>query len=209
MHPANQENLFSTNEILVKGYDLPDADIILYENLFTREESDKLLMNLKENIKWQQDQIKLYGKKVDLPRLTAYYGGNDKPYSYSGITMNPNPWNEVLLFIKNKIEEKAGVEFTSCLLNYYRSGKDSMGWHQDNEKELGQNPVIGSVSIGETRVFQLKHLQLKDLNTVQIPLKHGSFLLMRGSTQNHWKHCIPKTSKALNARINLTFRIIA
>lgn len=208
MHTINQENIFPATDPTVKVYNLPDADIKLYENLFSKEECIRILLSLQKNINWQQDQIKLYGKTFDLPRLTSYYGDNDKSYSYSGIQMHPNPWNKDLLFIKNKIEERAGVKFTSCLLNYYRSGKDSMGWHQDNEKELEQNPVIGSVSFGETRMFQLKHLKLKDINTVQIPLKDGDFLLMKGSTQHLWKHCIPKTTKAIKERINLTFSII-
>ena len=204
----SNDDLFSTDEVKKKVFDLPDAEVVLYENLFTKEESNKLFKSLIEAIKWQQDQIKFYGKLIDLPRLTAWYGVNDKPYTYSGIPMNPNPWNEDLLFIKKRIEKKANVDFSSCLLNYYRNGKDSVNWHQDNEKELGQNPVIGSVSFGETRPFQLKHLDREDLEKVDIHLSHGSFLLMKGTTQHYWKHQIPKTTRDIKARINLTFRII-
>tara|TARA_R110002033_G_scaffold155712_1_gene191980 strand:- start:494 stop:1129 length:636 start_codon:yes stop_codon:yes gene_type:complete len=204
----NQGDLFATNEPKKTKYDLPDADVTLFENFFSPEESNRLYKSLKENVKWQQDQIKFYGKLLDLPRLTAWYGDNDKPYTYSGIPMNPHPWSEDLKFIKERIEKESGVEFSSCLLNYYRTGKDSVNWHQDNEKELGQNPIIGSVSFGETRPFQLKHLDLEDLKKTDIPLTHGSFLLMKGTTQHYWKHQIPKTTRSINPRINLTFRII-
>ena len=122
--------------------------------------------------------------------------------------MNPHPWTPELLSIKSKIEEKAAVNFTSVLLNLYRNGKDSVGWHRDNEKEFGTNPVIGSVSFGETRVFQIKHKFRKDLKKVDIPLTHGSFLLMGGPMQHYWEHQVPKTAKEVLPRINLTFRVI-
>ena len=190
-------------------YDLPDADITLFENFFTNQESKKLHQNLIENIQWRQDKIKIFGKLIDQPRLTAFYGDVTKDYSYSGIVMKPNDWNDDLLFIKNRVEEMAKIKFTSVLLNYYRDGKDSMGWHSDDEKELGQNPVIGSVSFGESRVFQLKHKLRKDLKKVDIKLTDGSFLLMKGTTQHFWQHQIPKTRRSLESRINLTFRVIA
>ncbi len=115
-------------------------------------------------------------------------GDTDKPYTYSNIKLNPHPWTTELLFIKEKVEQEAGVEFTSVLLNLYRDGKDSMGWHRDNEKELGSNPVIASVSFGETRPFQLRHKFNKELQKISIPLKHGSLLLMKETTQHFWEH---------------------
>ena len=190
-------------------YDLPDADITLFENFFTNQESKKLYQNLIENIQWRQDKIKIFGKLIDQPRLTAFYGDSFKDYSYSGIVMKPIDWNDDLLFIKNRVEEMAKIKFTSVLLNYYRDGKDSMGWHSDDEKELGQNPVIGSVSFGESRVFQLRHKLRKDIKKVDIKLTDGSFLLMKGTTQHFWQHQIPKTTRSLESRINLTFRVIA
>jgi alkylated DNA repair dioxygenase AlkB len=190
-------------------YDLPDADITLFENFFTNQESKKLHQNLIENIQWRQDKIKIFGKLIDQPRLTAFYGDSSKDYSYSGIVMKPIDWNDDLLFIKNRVEEMAKIKFTSVLLNYYRDGKDSMCWHSDDEKELGQNPVIGSVSFGESRVFQLRHKLRKDIKKVDIKLTNGSFLLMKGSTQHFWQHQIPKTTRNLESRINLTFRVIA
>ncbi len=187
-------------------YDLPDADMILFENIFSNKESQNLHQNLIDHIQWRQDKIKIFGKLIDQPRLTAFYGDTDKEYSYSGIVMKPIDWNEDLLFIKNRVEEIAKINFTSVLLNYYRDGKDSMGWHSDDEKELGQNPVIGSVSFGESRVFQMRHKIRKE--RVDIPLTNGSILLMRGATQHFWQHQIPKSSKQLQSRINLTFRNI-
>jgi alkylated DNA repair dioxygenase AlkB len=141
------------------------------------------------------------------PRLTALYGDDNKSFSYSGITMKPYPWTEALIKIKQKIEIESGVVFTTALLNYYRNEKDSMGWHRDNEKELGPKPVIGSVSFGATREFQLRHYYEKNLRT-SVELNHGSFLLMKNETQHHWEHAIPKKNKALDERINITFRVI-
>lgn len=200
--------MFHKNKNEKKVFNLPEAEIELYNNFFSREESDRLFRSLNEAIQWHQDQIKFYGKTFNVPRLSALYGDTNKPYSYSGIKMNPQVWTPDLLFIKERIEKVAKVKFSSCLLNLYRDGKDSNDWHQDNEKELGENPTIGSVSFGETRPFQLKHIYRKDLKKVDIPLAHGSFLLMKGSTQHFWKHKIPKTAKNINPRINLTFRII-
>ena len=189
-------------------YDLPDADMALFENFFTNQESEKLHQNLIENIQWRQDKIKMFGKLIDQPRLTAFYGNTNKDYSYSGIVMKPIDWNEDLLFIKNRVEEIVKINFTNVLLNYYRDGKDSMGWHSDDEKELGQNPVICSVSFGESRVFQMRHKFRKEIKKVDIPLTNGSFLLMKGATQHFWQHQIPKTTRNLESRINLTFRVI-
>ncbi|WP_248723857.1 alpha-ketoglutarate-dependent dioxygenase AlkB [Seonamhaeicola sp. ML3] len=187
---------------------LPDADIELHNDFFTKDVADKLFQTLKSDIIWQQDQIKFFGKIYDVPRLTALYGDGNKTYKYSGITMRPHQWTKELTFIKERIEEVSGISFNTCLLNYYRGGMDSNDWHQDNEKELGENPVIASVSFGETRPFQLKHVSRKDLKRTDILLEHGSYLLMKGTTQHFWKHKIPKTKRPIDSRINLTFRII-
>ena len=189
-------------------FDLPDADISLHENFFSQAESDDLYESLAHNIKWQHDQIKIFGKLVEQPRLTAWYGDLRFSCNYSGISMSPQPWNEDLLSIKRRVESQVNLSFSNCLLNFYRTGKDSMGWHQDNEKELGQNPAIASVSFGATRPFQLKHVKNKALKKVDIPLSHGSLLVMKGTTQHYWKHQIPKTTRQIEPRINLTFRII-
>jgi alkylated DNA repair dioxygenase AlkB len=190
-------------------FDLPGADVTLFPSFFDAEESDVLFRELLDNTRWQQDFITIYGRQVRLPRLTAWYGDAERPYTYSGITMRPEQWTPALLAIKDRIEPVSGVTFTSVLLNLYRDGSDSVSWHQDDEPELGEEPVIGSVSLGQTRRFQLRHKQRKDIETVSIGLAHGSFLLMKGSTQRFWKHQLPKSSAPVGPRVNLTFRVIA
>lgn len=197
-------SLFQSEPIIL---DLPDAAIIYYPNFFQKEEADKIFAELSTKIPWQHDEITVYGKKYLQPRLTALFGNDGKPYSYSNIKMQPHPWNLILQKIKMYVENVSDTTFTSVLLNYYRDGKDSNGWHADNEKELGTNPVIASVSFGADRIFQLKHNTDKDQKK-NILLEHGSLLIMKGTTQHFWKHQIPKTSKFIGARINLTFRII-
>ena len=210
----NTHSLFDDTSLFDPGkehmvtYDIPDATLILYEHFFTKEQSDQLYTTLLEKTSWQQDHITIYGKTHLTPRLTAWYGETQKPYTYSGTKMEPYPWTQELLLIKDKIETTTHIPFTSVLLNLYRNGKDSVGWHRDDEKELGDNPPIGSVSFGETRPFRIRHKFRKDLGTIEIPLTHGSFLLMAGPMQHYWEHSIPKTAKQIRPRINLTFRII-
>lgn len=139
------------------------------------------------------------------PRLTAWYADAGKTYSYSGITMPGTEWTKTLLQIKTAVEKTSGVSFNSALLNLYRNGQDSMGWHRDNEKELGLNPVIASLSFGAERIFQLREYASKS-NLKSLSLSHGSFLLMRGETQPYWEHRVPKTNKVHATRINITFR---
>jgi len=188
-------------------FTLPDAEIEYYSNFFDNNRANELFDKLKTEIPWQQDNITVFGKTHPQPRLTALFGNEGKPYSYSNIVMQPNLWNPLLLFIKSEIEEICQENFTTVLLNYYRDGRDSNGWHADNEKELGQNPVIASVSFGAERYFHLRHNTIKE-QKLKINLEHGSLLLMKGTTQHFWKHQIPKTTAAIGPRINLTFRII-
>ena len=192
----------------ITKYDLPDADIKLFDEFFTQKESESLYKNLIEKIEWQQYPITLFGKTMNQPRLTAFYGDEGKSYSYSSLHLKPMPWNEDLKLIKTKIEKVTNTVYSSVLLNYYRDGGDSMGWHADDEKELGKNPTIASVSFGATRSFQLKHNNKIELKKFDIPLTNGSLLLMKGTTQHFWKHQIPKSAKPLSPRINLTFRLI-
>jgi alkylated DNA repair dioxygenase AlkB len=186
---------------------LPDADIVVYHRLCSQVESDCLFADLYKNINWKQEHLKLYGKPIPIPRLTAWYGDSGKSYTYSKIAMEPESWTPTLQQIKSGVEAIATVKFNSVLLNLYRSGKDSVAWHSDDEAELGQNPVIASVSFGGTRRFMLKHKHEKDLKT-EIELTHGSCLIMQGTTQHFWLHQIPKTAKPVEPRINLTFRVI-
>ena len=198
------ESLFNSEPLLLN---LPDAEIIYYPQFFDKEQADTIYTELLQEIAWQQDNITVYGKTHPQPRLTALYGNEGKPYSYSNITMKPHPWNSLLKKIKYYIEATTECSFTTVLINQYRDGKDSNGWHADNEKELGINPTIASLSFGAERVFQLKHNTIADAKK-NIILEHGSLLLMKGSTQHFWKHQIPKTAKPMGARINLTFRTI-
>lgn len=184
-----------------------DGEVLFFPNFFSRLESDQLFTSLLDNIKWQQDSIRFYGKDICIPRLTAWYGDKNKSYTYSGIPMKPYVWTKELLQIKERIEKKAEVEFSSVLLNRYRTGDDSVAWHCDDEPELGINPVIGSVSFGASRQFKLRHLEEKELIR-DVELNNGSFLLMKGETQHKWEHCVPKTKKKIGERINLTFRVI-
>ncbi len=197
-------SLFTTEPIKLL---LPDADIVYYPSFFESKIADTLYQDLLHGIPWQQDSIKVYGKVHAQPRLTALFGKEGKPYSYSNITMHPLPWTLLLQKIKYQIESVAETQFTTVLLNYYRDGKDSNGWHADNEKELGKNPIIASLSLGSERMFQLKHNTNPNLKQ-NILLENGSLLLMKGTTQHFWKHQIPKSTKITGGRINLTFRII-
>ncbi|MBK8674539.1 MAG: alpha-ketoglutarate-dependent dioxygenase AlkB [Bacteroidetes bacterium] len=185
---------------------IENGEYIFFPNYFNKEESDLFLYKLINNIDWKQESMNMYGKQLNFPRLTAWYGDNDKPYSFSGIKLSPQPWNEELLEIKTKIEPKALVKFNSVLLNRYRNGNDSISWHTDAEKELGKNPIIASVNFGATRKFQLRHIHTKE--KLEIELTHGSLLIMQGELQHFWQHQVPKTAQNVNERINLTFRVI-
>ncbi|MBF6639946.1 alpha-ketoglutarate-dependent dioxygenase AlkB [Flavobacterium sp. J49] len=196
--------LFPKEKII---FNVPDAEIEYYPNFFETDRSNELFAKLKANIPWQQDHITVFGKTHPQPRLTALFGNEGKPYGYSNIIMQPHPWNPLLMFIKEEIETVCLENFTTVLLNYYRDGKDSNGWHADNERELGRNPVIASVSFGSERSFHLQHNTIKE-QKLKINLEHGSLLIMKGTTQHFWKHQIPKTAKDIGSRINLTFRII-
>jgi alkylated DNA repair dioxygenase AlkB len=179
----------------------------LYDNFFPEPEASVLLKELTETVPWQQEPIKIFGKEIMQPRLTCWFSDPGVTYSYSGITMKSYPWINPLIEIKSRIEPIAGVRFTGALLNFYRDGRDSMGWHRDNEKELGINPVIASVSLGGTRVFQFRdHLTKKEL--ISMELSNGSLLVMGGGSQHYWEHRIPKKSGPTLPRVNITFRVI-
>jgi alkylated DNA repair dioxygenase AlkB len=188
---------------------LPDADVAYYDSFFPVENSDRLLDSLINQIQWKQNTIRFYGKESPVPRLEAWYGDPGMSYSYSGIRMDPLPWTEDLLEIKKIIEPVSMTTFNSVLINFYRDGKDRVAWHSDDEKELGKKPIIGSVSFGAERKFKLRHKKYRENGLrSDIMLKHGSFLLMSGSTQSHWAHEIPRTAKPLGPRVNLTYRKI-
>lgn len=187
--------------------DLPNATISYIPNVFDEKESEAIFAQLQTETPWLQEEITIFGKKYAQPRLTCLYGDGQKPYSYSNITMHPNHWTPLLQFIKERVATYCNKNFTTVLINQYRDGRDSNGWHADNEKELGLNPIIASVSFGAIRTFQLKHNTIKD-QKLNLYLESGSLLIMEGTTQHYWKHQIPKTAKPVSSRINLTFRII-
>lgn len=186
---------------------LPDAEMVMYPSLFCENESDKIFAELYQTIEWKQEDTYLYGKKVAIPRLTAWYGDQGKAYTYSKIKMEPQPWISILEKIKFQVEKLCEEKFNSVLLNLYRDGKDSIAWHSDDEKELGKNPTIGSLSFGGTRIFMFRHRFKRELK-FNVQLTHGGFLLMKGTTQHYWQHQIPKTRQPVKPRINLTFRKI-
>lgn len=186
---------------------LPEADIKYYKNFLSEPEAAQYFKSLLDNLEWKQHNIKIFGKSLQQPRLTALYGVTDDAYTYSGLTLHPLPFTEEMRAIQNKIKKIIAADFTHCLANLYRDGRDSMGLHADDENELGKYPAIASVSLGETRRFRLKHKFDKSLK-LNIDLAPGSLLIMQGPTQQFWKHELPKTSASKGTRINLTYRKI-
>lgn len=170
---------------------------------------DLILKELIEQIPWRTETINLMGKEYRQPRLAAWFGDAGASYTYSGLSLEPLPWTDLLSRLRGRVEALAGASFNSVLLNYYRNHRDSMGMHSDDEPELGQNPTIASVSLGERRTLVLKHKFRKELKPVHLPLDSGSLLLMKGATQHNWKHGINKVSSPCGPRVNLTFRRIA
>jgi alkylated DNA repair dioxygenase AlkB len=192
---------------LCQNLQLPNAEVIFYPRLFQQTESHPLLTDLLQQIAWKQEPIKIFGKSVLQPRLTAYYGDEDKAYTYSGITMPPLPWNAPLLQIKQKIEPLVNTQFNGVLLNLYRNGQDYIGWHSDDEHDLAKGSTIASLSLGETRRFIFRRRDNHQIK-VELNLGDGDFLIMGGYTQKFWQHHVPKTAKSTEPRINLTFRVI-
>ena len=186
---------------------LPDADVRLYMGFLPPSSADRLLRELLETTDWRQESFRLYGKDIQFPRLTAWYGDEGAGYVYSGIKNAPLPWTSTILEVKRAVEPACAVVFNSVLLNRYRTGRDSVSWHADDEPEFGEQPVIASVSFGGTRTFQFKHKTRKELKA-SVELIHGSLLIMRGGTQTNWLHQIPKIAKPVEERLNLTFRVV-
>jgi alkylated DNA repair dioxygenase AlkB len=185
---------------------LQDGELIYCPGYFPEAEADGYFKVLRDGIDWRQEGMKLYGKEVLFPRLMAWYGDQGSSYAFSGKRYEPLEWTEELTNIKEKVSSLAGARFNSVLLNRYRDGNDSMGWHADDEPELGTDPVIASVNFGATRRFMFRHKREK--LKYEVELMHGSVLIMRGSVQHYWQHQVPKTKKPLGERINLTFRVI-
>ena len=183
------------------------GQVFVQDSFYSSSESTEFLNCLFKNLMWTQRSIQIFGRSVKEPRLSAWYGDPEAVYTYSGQTMAPLQWTAELLQIKHKVEAELKTTFNSVLANYYRDGQDYMGAHSDDEKELGVEPIIASLSFGSTRdfVFSLKkNTQCK----VKIPLQSGSLLVMSGETQKYWKHALPKRLKVEAPRLNLTFRKI-
>ena len=186
----------------------PNLKINVFEGFFDENESANYLQNITSFANWRKETVTVWGKKQEMKRMIAWYGDEGKNYSYSGITVYPDKWFEELIDIKNKILNVCTTKFNSVLLNDYKDGSIGMGWHSDDEKELGRNPVIASVSFGAERDFFLKRKNDDGLENVNIKLTNGSLLIMMGDTQHYWNHSIPIRKKIKERRINLTFRKI-
>ena len=187
--------------------DIPDGDLT-FSRTWRESESVDWMERLKKEIEWKQHRIKIFGKWVDCPRLSAWYGDPGAVYSYSSLSLTPIAWTPTLLEVRNQLAETIERPFNSVLINLYRDGNDSMGWHSDDEWELGINPVIASISLGGSRMMKFRHRSNSELPKFTLELSSGSLLIMGGTTQKFWHHEIPKTKKVVSERLNLTFRLI-
>jgi len=187
---------------------LVDGEARLWPAAFGPEGAADLFASLRAGIQWQQEEIAIFGQRRRVPRLVAWHGDAGARYRYSGTDHAPAPWTPALERVRARVRELSGTEFNAVLLNLYRDGRDGMGWHADDEPELGRDPVIASVSLGAPRRFCLRHRRQPDLK-LDLELPHGSLLLMSGPLQHHWVHALPKTRRPVGERINLTFRRVA
>lgn len=185
---------------------LPGAEILLHPTFLSPAEADELFAHLLTEIPWQQREVFVWGRWRRQPRLVSWHGDPGTAYSYSGITLEPAPWTPTLQGLRERVEGATGTPFNSVLLNLYRDHNDGMGWHSDDEPELGRSPTIASVSLGEERDFLLQPRRDAGLRRQQVRLAHGSLLIMAGETQHNWRHAIAKQRRPLGQRINLTFR---
>jgi len=188
--------------------DAPDADIEFSPHFYTKDEADALAATLIASAELEQQTLKIFGRDVVTPRLSAWYGDPGASYAYSGLRLEPKPWLPALRDIRSRLASTTGCRFNGVLLNLYRDGRDSMGWHSDDEPELGEEPTIASLSFGGTRRFLLRHRTRPELDTLELLPSHGSLILMAGTTQAAWKHAVPKTARPAAPRLNLTFRTI-
>ncbi|HEU4495804.1 MAG TPA: alpha-ketoglutarate-dependent dioxygenase AlkB [Flavobacterium sp.] len=201
MNLFDDTELFASGELKITNFNLPDADLVLYEHFFSKEASDYYYNSLLNTTPWHELDWEIYGNTHKVPRMVKWY---EDPENFGALPETPELTPD-LKAIRKKIEDEVAISFNSVLLNLYRNGNDGVGWHSDRTENFGQNAIIGSVSFGETRPFRLRHKIEKDLK-LEIPLYHGSFLLMAGTMQTFWEHQIPKTAKDILPRINLTFR---
>jgi alkylated DNA repair dioxygenase AlkB len=187
--------------------ELVDGEARFWPAAFGAAEAADLFDELRRGVRWHQEEILIFGERRRVPRLVAWHGDPGAHYVYSGTDHPPEPWTPVLERIRDRASELTGASFNAVLLNLYRDGRDGMGWHADDEPELGRDPVIASVSLGAARRFCLRHRRRRDLK-LDLVLPHGSLLCMGGATQRHWVHALPKTRRPVGERINLTLRRI-
>lgn len=187
--------------------DLPDAHIRYQPKWVDAQRADHWLQQLSQQTPWTQPQIKLYGRSIAVPRLVAWYGDTGAAYRYSGLVHDPLPWTPLLTDIRKRVEQEIGEPLNGVLLNFYRNGQDAMGWHSDDEPELGVQPLVVSLNLGATRRFDFRRKGASRIE-YSLELEHGSLLVMSGPTQHHWQHQIVRTRKVATPRINLTFRQI-
>ena len=186
---------------------LPDADVRLDRGWLSPAEASALFDALRGAIHWENHPVRLFGREIPSPRLSSWIGDPHASYRYSGLVRAPRPWPAALVPLRSRLASDLGVEFDSVLANLYRDGRDAMGWHADDEPELGPAPVIASVSLGATRRFALRHRTGAPRLALDLP--NGSLLLMAGATQSNYRHALPRTARPVGERINLTFRRIA
>lgn len=191
----------------VELIELTDGDLLWVRHFLSPDEATATFHHLRDHIPWRQDSLRIGGKQIPIPRLQAWYGDPGTDYSYSGLRLQPLPWLAALEQLKQRIEDYSNTRYNSLLANLYRDENDSVGWHADNEPELGHNPVIASLSLGDTRDFQLKHRKHPE-QKLKLPLHNGDLLIMKGPLQHHWLHHVPKSKPPCQPRINLTFRRI-
>jgi alkylated DNA repair dioxygenase AlkB len=187
--------------------ELADADLRYFPRWVDADLADGWLSELSTQTPWSQPQIKLYGRSIAVPRLVAWYGDADAHYRYSGFTHEPLAWTPLLADIRQRVQQQVGQRLNGVLLNYYRDGQDAMGWHSDDERELGQQPLVVSLNLGATRRFDFRRKGASRIE-YSISLEHGSLLVMSGLTQHYWQHQIARTRKVRAPRLNLTFRQI-
>lgn len=186
---------------------LADAELLFDPAWLSLAEADALLAALRAEIAWERHRIRIFGREVDSPRLSCWIGDPGASYTYSRTRFEPRPWPASLQELRERVVEAAGERFNSVLANLYRDGADSMGWHSDDEPELGPRPIIASVSLGAPRRFLLQHRHDKT-RRLALDLPHGSLLVMRGQTQRWYRHALPRTARPVGERVNLTFRRI-
>ncbi|WP_019341143.1 alpha-ketoglutarate-dependent dioxygenase AlkB family protein [Stutzerimonas stutzeri] len=194
-------------EVIEEVIELPDADLRYFPQWVDAGLADQWLSQLSAQTPWSQPQIRLYGRNIAVPRRVAWYGDADALYRYSGLTHEPLPWTPLLANIRQRVQQQVGQPVNGVLLNLYRDGRDAMGWHSDDEPELGQQPLVVSLSLGATRRFDFRR-KGTSRTAHSISLEHGSLLVMSGLTQHYWQHQIARTRKVRAPRLNLTFRQI-